>query len=89
MPRIAYDALEAFQNANSPKPIHEAVDEILPKSEADMPALDEEETAALTTLFSNLCAFSNLSPKAALAVLNSQDFAADEDDLTGRFRQGV
>jgi hypothetical protein len=88
MPRTAMDAAleDIAQQKSDARSPSKAVDKLLPKSE--MPALDDDATATLAALFSNLCTFSNLEPKGALAVLNAQEWP-DANDLSSHIRQGA
>lgn len=69
------------------KVLDDLIKEVTPKSADDVPAMDDEATANLVTMFKSLCVLSQLEPKEALAVLGAQDWG-DDTLLGARFRQG-
>jgi hypothetical protein len=58
------------------------------KPEDDKPAMDDEKTGNLVTMFSSVCKAFAIDPKDALTVLNAQDWGDDLSNLGNRFRQG-
>jgi hypothetical protein len=78
----------ALKYAQNNPHLEEAKGDFLKPEDSDKPAMDDEATSNLVAMFSNLCTFSNLDPKDALAALNAQDWGDDISSLGNRFRQG-
>ena len=52
------------------------------------PAMDDEATSNLVTMFTNVCKAFAIDPKDALSILAEQDWGDDLSSLGNRFRVG-
>lgn len=72
---------------NNPN-LEEPKGDFLKPEDSETPAMDDESTANLVTMFTSVCKAFAIAPKDALSILSEQDWGDDFSSLGNRFRQG-